>query len=65
MTETRKPHRRPAPPPGSRTGAPLLQVRDLEAWYGESHVLHGISFDVKRARSSRFWAATAPARPRR
>ena len=25
---------------------PLLVVRDLEAWYGESHVLHGISFDV-------------------
>lgn len=27
--------------------APLLSVRDLEAWYGESHVLHGITFDVK------------------
>ena len=27
-------------------GAPLLAVRDLEAWYGESHVLHGIAFDV-------------------
>ncbi len=27
-------------------GAPLLQVRDLEAWYGESHVLHKLSFDV-------------------
>ena len=26
--------------------APLLAVRDLQAWYGESHVLHGISFDV-------------------
>ena len=26
--------------------APLLQVRGLEAWYGESHVLHGIDFDV-------------------
>jgi len=25
---------------------PLLAVRDLEAWYGESHVLHGIAFDV-------------------
>ena len=25
----------------------LLAVRDLEAWYGESHVLHGISFDVR------------------
>src|SRR3954466_10358138 len=26
--------------------APLLAVRDLNAWYGESHVLHGIGFDV-------------------
>ncbi|MBS9721278.1 ABC transporter ATP-binding protein [Tianweitania sp. BSSL-BM11] len=25
----------------------LLTVRDLEAWYGESHVLHGINFDVR------------------
>jgi branched-chain amino acid transport system ATP-binding protein len=27
-------------------GAPLLAVRDVQAWYGESHVLHGVSFDV-------------------
>ena len=27
--------------------APLLEVRDLHAWYGESHILHGISFDVR------------------
>jgi branched-chain amino acid transport system ATP-binding protein len=26
---------------------PLLAVRDLEGWYGESHVLHGIGFDVR------------------
>jgi branched-chain amino acid transport system ATP-binding protein len=26
--------------------APLLEVRDLQAWYGESHVLHGMTFDV-------------------
>ena len=25
---------------------PLLQVRDLQAWYGESHILHGVEFDV-------------------
>ncbi|MGV8855752.1 MAG: ABC transporter ATP-binding protein [Devosia sp.] len=28
------------------TGEPLLAVRDLNGWYGESHVLHGINFDV-------------------
>jgi branched-chain amino acid transport system ATP-binding protein len=27
--------------------APLLAVRDLHAWYGESHVLHGVEFDVR------------------
>jgi len=26
---------------------PLLAVANLEAWYGESHVLHGVSFDVQ------------------
>jgi len=30
----------------ARGSAPLLAVRDLNAWYGESHVLHGVSFDV-------------------
>ncbi|WP_116653973.1 ABC transporter ATP-binding protein [Pelagibacterium sediminicola] len=25
---------------------PLLTVRDLNGWYGESHVLHGMNFDV-------------------
>jgi branched-chain amino acid transport system ATP-binding protein len=24
----------------------LLAVRDLNAWYGESHILHGVDFDV-------------------
>ena len=28
--------------------APLLSVRDLNAWYGESHILHGVDFDVPR-----------------
>ena len=27
-------------------GAPLLAIRGLNAWYGESHVLHGVDFDV-------------------
>jgi branched-chain amino acid transport system ATP-binding protein len=30
----------------SPTLAPLLAVEGLQAWYGESHVLHGASFDV-------------------
>ena len=28
-------------------GAPILTVQNLEAWYGESHILHGIDFNVK------------------
>jgi len=27
--------------------AALLAVSDLQAWYGESHVLHGVTFDVR------------------
>src|SRR3954464_16026838 len=28
------------------TGSPVLAVQNLEAWYGESHILHGINFNV-------------------
>src|SRR5580692_11392478 len=31
------------PAPGA---AAVLSVQDLQAWYGESHILHGINFDV-------------------
>ena len=31
----------------SAPGASVLSVQNLEAWYGESHILHGINFDVK------------------
>ena len=29
------------------TRAPLLAVDDLQAWYGESHILHGANFEVR------------------
>src|SRR6201991_3308866 len=32
---------KPAP-----AGSQVLSVQNLQAWYGESHVLHGIDFDV-------------------
>src|SRR5437762_14288043 len=32
--------------PAMRERPPLLAVRDLHAWYGESHILHGVHFDV-------------------
>jgi branched-chain amino acid transport system ATP-binding protein len=28
------------------TASPLLAVEKLEAWYGESHILHGVAFEV-------------------
>jgi len=30
----------------SASSAPILAVQNLEAWYGESHILHGINFQV-------------------
>ncbi len=39
------------PPPGeaaAQTGAPLLEVRHLDAGYGLAHVLHDVSFTVAR-----------------
>lgn len=31
-----------------RDGAEMLRVSDLHAFYGESHILHGVDFNVKR-----------------
>ena len=36
-----------APMMSAGAAAPILAVRDLQGWYGESHVLHGVSFDVR------------------
>jgi branched-chain amino acid transport system ATP-binding protein len=30
----------------SASSAPILSVQNLEAWYGESHILHGVNFQV-------------------
>jgi len=36
-----------APPPESAgVAGPLLSVRELHAWYGESHILHGVDLDI-------------------
>ena len=32
--------------PERASANPLLAVRGLNAWYGESHILHGVDFDV-------------------
>lgn len=31
----------------SSSDVPMLKVHDLHAWYGESHILHGVSFEVR------------------
>ena len=36
----------PAAAATAAAGTPLLSVRGLNAWYGESHILHGVDFDV-------------------
>jgi branched-chain amino acid transport system ATP-binding protein len=37
---------RPADPAGA--GAPFLSVRDIHAYYGESYIVQGVSFEVKK-----------------
>jgi branched-chain amino acid transport system ATP-binding protein len=32
---------------GAPAAAPLLATRDLHAWYGESHILHGMDLEVR------------------
>ncbi len=39
--------RRPGGADGAARDAALLSVRDLHAWYGESHILHGMDFEVR------------------
>ncbi len=34
------------PVANSPAAAPVLAVSDLQAWYGESHILHGVDFNV-------------------
>jgi branched-chain amino acid transport system ATP-binding protein len=34
--------------PDTALGVPLLRVQGLQAWYGESHILHGVDFEVRR-----------------
>ena len=33
--------------PDGAAAMPLLSVKGLNAWYGESHILHGVEFDVR------------------
>jgi branched-chain amino acid transport system ATP-binding protein len=35
------------PVTSAASGKPVLEIDNLQAWYGESHILHGINFNVK------------------
>ncbi|MGD9837513.1 MAG: ABC transporter ATP-binding protein [Afipia sp.] len=35
-------------PARNAASSPVLTVKNLEAWYGESHILHGMNFDVRQ-----------------
>ena len=35
-----------AKPAAQASGAQVLSVKNLQAWYGESHILHGVDFHV-------------------
>ena len=32
--------------PAAEAGKAVLSVENLQAWYGESHILHGVNFEV-------------------
>ena len=34
-------------PAAATAASPMLAVKDLNAWYGESHILHGMNFDIR------------------
>jgi branched-chain amino acid transport system ATP-binding protein len=34
-------------PAAAPVAGAMLAIRDLQAWYGESHILHGMNFDVR------------------
>ena len=46
-------------------GALILELENIHAYYGDSHILQGVSFPSARVRSFGCSAATARARPRR
>ncbi len=48
MSQTAKTINEHHDPYHNHDGAEMLRVSDLHAFYGESHILHGVDFDVKR-----------------
>ena len=47
MAEQQAARRVQSAPAAAAAADAVLQVNGLEAWYGESHILHGVTFDVR------------------
>ena len=47
-----------------RRGVVMLQVENLDVYYGDAQALSGVSLEIEQARSSPSSAPTAPARAR-
>ena len=42
----------------------MLEVKEIHTYYGTSHILFGISFNVKKGKPSASWEETGPEKPR-
>jgi hypothetical protein len=47
-----------------RGGSVMLEIQDLHAYYGKSHILQGVNLYIDLVRSSACWGATASDAPR-
>jgi branched-chain amino acid transport system ATP-binding protein len=45
------------------SNTPALEISHLQAWYGESHVLHGVDIVVQPGEVVTLLGATAPGAP--
>jgi branched-chain amino acid transport system ATP-binding protein len=46
MADVKMPEATTRSAPATGAATPVLSVQNLQAWYGESHILHGIDFNV-------------------
>ena len=42
----------------------LLEARDLHTYYGSSHILHGVSFSIRKGEALGLMGRNGMARPR-
>lgn len=42
----------------------MLQVNEIDQYYGGSHILRGLTFEARVGKSLVYWAAMVSAKPR-